>query len=473
MVFNSIAFLIFFPLVYIIYWLFKNKNVVYQNSILLIASYIFYGWWDWRFLSLIGISTIIDYLVGIKISEARTKKLKKYYLLISIFVNLGLLGFFKYYNFFISSFRESLQSLGFEFDTWTLNIILPIGISFYTFQTLSYSIDIYKGKIKPTKDFISFSVFVSFFPQLVAGPIERAKHLLPQFINRRKFIYEDAIFGITLISYGLFKKIVIADRLAIYVNSVFNDIDNANTISLTIAIIFFSFQIYADFSGYSLIARGIAKLLGFDLMINFNKPYLASSISEFWKKWHISLSTWFKDYVYIPLGGNRVTVIRNYYNIMIVFLISGLWHGANWTFIIWGGIHGVYQIFYLIYKKYFNTKEKVSQLHKLFNILFVYLLVSFAWIFFRAKNLEVATLYISKISCLDFSLNLVQISANEGPLNLFLSFSVIALLFLSYLLPENLKFKKTSYFIIFNIITVLLIIIIGINGEEEFIYFQF
>jgi len=268
--------------------------------VLLIASYVFYGWWDWRFLSLIAFSTIADFIVGIKINSAKTKNARKCFLLISLIVNLGLLGFFKYFNFFIDSFKESINLLGITLDTWTLNIILPVGISFYTFQTLSYSIDIYKGKIKPTNDFISFAVFVSFFPQLVAGPIERAGHLLPQFLKKRQFDYKSAITGISLISYGFFKKLVIADRLAIYVNSVFHDIENANTISLIFGIIFFSFQIYADFSGYSLIARGISKLFGFDLMINFNRPYLARNIPEFWRRWHISLSTWFRDYLYIP-----------------------------------------------------------------------------------------------------------------------------------------------------------------------------
>ncbi len=300
MIFNSIAFITFLPIVFIIYWSLKNKSLVYQNLVLLIASYVFYGWWDWRFLSLIAFSTIADFIVGIKINSAKTKNARKCFLLISLIVNLGLLGFFKYFNFFIDSFKESINLLGITLDTWTLNIILPVGISFYTFQTLSYSIDIYKGKIKPTNDFISFAVFVSFFPQLVAGPIERAGHLLPQFLKKRQFDYKSAITGISLISYGFFKKLVIADRLAIYVNSVFHDIENANTISLIFGIIFFSFQIYADFSGYSLIARGISKLFGFDLMINFNRPYLARNIPEFWRRWHISLSTWFRDYLYIP-----------------------------------------------------------------------------------------------------------------------------------------------------------------------------
>jgi len=366
-----------------------------------------------------------------------------------------------------------LNSLGLPFDTWTLNIILPVGISFYTFQTLSYSIDLYKGKIKHTNDFISFAAFVAFFPQLVAGPIERASHLLPQFIKKRKFNYQIAISGISLISYGFFKKLVIADRLAIYVNNIFSDIENANTLSLLLGIIFFSFQIYADFSGYSLIARGSAKLLGFDLILNFNKPYLASSITSFWKRWHISLSTWFRDYLYIPLGGNRVSQLRNYYNLIIVFLLSGLWHGANWTFVIWGALHAFYLIIYLQYKKTFNPKLTENLFRKFINILTVYSCVTFAWIFFRANDLNHAMIYINKIIEFDFSLNLVQISAEKGPLNLALSLCVIILLYVSYLLPKNLSFKKTSSYLLFNLIIILIITLIGVNGKTEFIYFQF
>ena len=473
MLFNSISFAIFLTIVFIIYWSLKNKHLIYQNLILLISSYIFYGWWDWRFLSLIALSTVVDYLVGIQIDKAKSKKTKRNFLLISLIVNLGLLAVFKYFNFFITSFEEMLNSFGLPFDTWTLNIILPVGISFYTFQTLSYSIDLYKGKIKHTDDFISFAAFVAFFPQLVAGPIERASHLLPQFIKKRKFNYQIAISGISLISYGFFKKLVIADRLAIYVNNIFSDIENANTISLLLGIIFFSFQIYADFSGYSLIARGSAKLLGFDLILNFNKPYLASSITSFWKRWHISLSTWFRDYLYIPLGGNRVSQLRNYYNLIIVFLLSGLWHGANWTFVIWGALHAFYLIIYLQYKKTFNPKLTENLFRKFINILTVYSCVTFAWIFFRANDLNHAMKYINKIIEFDFSLNLVQISAQKGLLNLVISLFVIVLLYLSYLLPKNLSFKKTSSYLLFNLIIILIITLIGVNGKTEFIYFQF
>lgn len=473
MIFNSISFLAFLPIVLVVYWSLRKKPLIYQNLVLLISSYIFYGWWDYRFLSLIALSTIVDFVVGIKLHNSSKKKAKKFYLYLSLILNLSLLGFFKYFNFFIESLRESINLLGFTFDTWTLNIILPVGISFYTFQTLSYTIDIYRGKIKPSNDLVSFAVFVSFFPQLVAGPIERASRLLPQFTKQREFDYKIAITGFSLITYGFFKKLVIADRLAIYVKSVFNDVEFQNTISLLLGIVFFSFQIYADFSGYSLIARGTAKLFGFDLMINFNKPYLARNISDFWRRWHISLSTWFRDYLYIPLGGNRVSAFRKNCNIFLVFLISGLWHGANWTFVIWGALHGFYLIIYLQYKKLIKPKNKTNRFVQLSNIFTVYVFVTFAWIFFRANNLNHAIYYIKEILLFDFTLNTTLISAGNGPLNLLISLSVIFLLYLSYLLPKDLTFKRNSSYLTFNVITILLIFIIGINGKAEFIYFQF
>ena len=473
MFFNSINFAIFFPIVFIIYWSLKNKPLIYQNIFILISSYIFYAWWDWRFLSLIALSTIVDYFVGIKMSNSNSNHKKKNYLLLSIFINIGLLFVFKYFNFFISSFEQVIHSVGLPFNTKTLNIILPVGISFYTFQTLSYSIDIYKGKIKHTNDFISFAGFVSFFPQLVAGPIERASRLLPQFLHKRTFNYEVAITGLSLICYGFFKKIVIADRLAIYVNNVFGNIDNANTISLLLAIIFFSFQIYADFSGYSLIARGTAKLLGFNLIINFNKPYIADNIQDFWKRWHISLSTWFRDYVYIPLGGNKVLKWRWYYNILITFLISGIWHGANWTFLIWGLIHGLYLIFYMEIKQRNILQDNMIASIKTLNIFLVYTCVTFAWIFFRANNIDHAIEYIVKIFAFDFSSNLVQLCADKGPTNLIISLFSIFLLYITYMLPSDLSFKKISSHLIFNIILIIIITLIGVNGKTEFIYFQF
>jgi len=475
MIFNSIEFLIFLPTVFVLYWLLRSFKVEFQNSLVLVASYVFYGWWDWRFLALIAFSTLVDYFLGFKIHEAQSPQKKKAFLIASLLINLGILGFFKYYNFFVSSFTDGLQNLGIHIDTWTLSIILPVGISFYTFQTLSYSIDIYRGKIRPTKDFIAFAAFVSFFPQLVAGPIERASHLLPQFLNSRRFNFKQARLGITLIAYGMFKKVVVADRLAVYVNSVFDDPDSASSISLCIAIVFFAFQIYCDFSGYSLIARGAAKLFGFELMVNFQRPYLAANIADFWRRWHISLSTWFRDYVYIPLGGNKVKTERYLFNLFVVFLVSGLWHGANWTFVLWGALHGVFQIVYSLYsmRNKSLTIESLARPIKVFNIILVFALVCFSWIFFRAENVQQAFYTIHKILEFDLSLNLVQITAGLGPLNLVLSVFAVLLLFASYLLPEQLNFRKSYQHIIFSSAAILLIISMGVNEKTDFIYFQF
>tara|TARA_B110001450_G_scaffold252355_1_gene274003 strand:+ start:179 stop:1594 length:1416 start_codon:yes stop_codon:yes gene_type:complete len=471
MFFNSVEFLLFLPIVFVTYWFFFPKNVSGQNIIILFASYVFYGWWDWRFLSLIMFSTCLDFFLGIKIHSSKFSS-KKFYLIISIVCNIGILSFFKYFNFFISSLQESFSSIGYTFDTWSLSIILPVGISFYTFQTLSYSFDIFNNNLKPTKDFISYSAFVSFFPQLVAGPIERAKNLLPQFINKRYFNSTNAINGCSLIVYGLFKKVVIADRLAIYVNSVFNDYYSYNSISLTLAVVFFAIQIYCDFSGYSLIARGTAKLFGFELMVNFNRPYFSQSITEFWRRWHISLSTWFRDYLYIPIGGNRISKKRTYINIMLVFVVSGLWHGANWTFVFWGFIHGFFAIVFLMFSNNSKMKNK-NRFRKYLNILIVFIIVNFAWIFFRSENITHAFKYVYHILQFDFSYNLVEICAEKGPLNLFISLLSIFLLYLSYLLPKSLIFDKPLKTVIFNVVVLLLILVLGVNGEPEFIYFQF
>ncbi|MEM7510447.1 MAG: MBOAT family O-acyltransferase [Bacteroidota bacterium] len=440
---------------------------------ILLASYVFYGWWDWRFLSLIAFSTVVDYFLGWRIHESQNPKQRKWFLSLSLIANLSLLGFFKYYNFFIDSLQLGIQALGVEMNIWTLNIILPVGISFYTFQTLSYSIDIYYKKFSPTQDFIAYSAFVSFFPQLVAGPIERASHLIPQFISRRTFDLNEAIRGISLITYGFFRKVVIADRLAIYVDAVFNQVDAQNSVSLFLGLVFFSLQIYCDFSGYSLIARGVAKLFGFDIMINFNKPYIANSITDFWRRWHISLSTWFRDYVYIPLGGNRVSLGKHYQNIMIVFLVSGLWHGANWTFIVWGALHGLYQLIYLLYVKFKPFSLPQNRFRNIANILIVYFFVCIAWVFFRAESVEVAIHYLQKLSELSLPQNLMQLTAEKGPFNLLLSFFGIGLLAGSYLFPDQLQFKKRSYHLAFTSFTICLIILLGINGKPSFIYFQF
>jgi len=402
MLFNSLEFVIFFPIVFLLYWTLVNKLKL-QNVFLLIVSYIFYGWWDWRFLSLIIISSFVDFFVGQRIQNATNDKSRKFFLMISIFVNLGILGFFKYFNFFIESFCNAFTLLGHPIEPYSLNLILPVGISFYTFQTLSYSIDIYRKNLKASEDIVSFFSYVSFFPQLVAGPIERATQLLPQFYTKRKFEKSLAIDGLRQILWGLFKKVVIADNCAEYANMIFNNSADYSGSTLLLGALFFTFQIYGDFSGYSDIAIGVAKLLGFNLMKNFAFPYFSRDIAEFWRRWHISLSTWFRDYLYIPLGGSRVSKNKQIRNTFIIFIVSGFWHGANWTFIFWGFLNALYFLPLLLTKKNRKNLNNIAD-NSLFpsfsefrGILFTFLLTVLAWIFFRAENLSHAFSFIGGI----------------------------------------------------------------------------
>lgn len=351
MLFNSLDFAIFLPIVFILYWFVFQKDLKRQNLLIAITSYVFYGWWDWRFLGLIFFSTIVDYLVGNMLGKTTSPDRRKVLLWISILVNLGFLGFFKYYNFFLDNFKSAFSIAGYELNANSLNIILPVGISFYTFQTLSYTIDIYKKRLEPAKDFISFTAFVSFFPQLVAGPIERATNLLPQFYQKRKFEYVQAVMGMRQILWGLFKKMVIADNCSIYANHIFENSADLSGSTLLLGAVFFTFQIYGDFSGYSDIAIGTAKLFGFNLMQNFAFPYFSRDIAEFWRRWHISLSTWFRDYLYIPLGGSQGSIWMKVRNTFVIFIVSGFWHGANWTFIVWGALNAIYFLPLLLAKK--------------------------------------------------------------------------------------------------------------------------
>ena len=332
MLFNSIDFAVFLPIVFIFYWWVTAKNLKLQNGLIVVSSLIFYGWWDWRFLSLLLFSSFVDYGIGLALKNENRAQKRKFLLCVSLFLNLGLLSFFKYFNFFIANFKSAFTFFGHSLDVPSLNIILPVGISFYTFQTLSYGIDVYRRKLEPTRDIVAFLAFVSFFPQLVAGPIERATHLLPQFYSKRVFNYDKAVDGLRLILWGFFKKIVIADNAALYVNDIFTNYTQYSGGTLILGAVLFAFQIYGDFSGYSDIAIGLARLFGFDLMRNFKYPYFSKNIAEFWKKWHISLTTWFRDYLYLPLGGNRGSLFFKIRNVFIVFLVSGFWHGAKWTF---------------------------------------------------------------------------------------------------------------------------------------------
>lgn len=403
MLFNSLDFAVFLPIVFLLYWFVTNHNLKLQNALIVAASYVFYGWWDWRFLSLIIFSTLVDYSIGRRLKNEEKQSTRKILLWTSIIVNLGFLGFFKYYNFFLDNFVAAFSFFDQEIQPNTLNIILPVGISFYTFQTLSYTIDVYKKNLEPTEDFITFSAFVCFFPQLVAGPIERATNLLPQFYKKRTFEYDKAVDGMRQILWGLFKKVVIADNCAEYANLIFNNYQDYNGSTLLLGAIFFTFQIYGDFSGYSDIAIGTSRLFGFNLMQNFATPYFSRDIAEFWRRWHISLSTWFRDYLYIPLGGSRGGTWMKVRNTFIIFLVSGFWHGANWTFIAWGGLNAMYFLPLLLLKRNRTNLGVVAEgrmlpnIRELWQIGTTFSLTVFAWIFFRAENLVMALDYITLV----------------------------------------------------------------------------
>ncbi len=396
MFFNSLHFLIFLPIVFILYWFAVKNKLTPQNILLLLASYFFYACWDWRFLFLLIFSTVLDYFTGIRIESATKSGTKKFWFWTSIIVNLGFLGVFKYYNFFATSLDDALSSIGIHIDVWLLNVILPVGISFYTFHGVSYVIDIYKERIKPERNFIDYSVFVSFFPLLVAGPIERATHLLPQIKKPRIFDSAKAIDGLRQILWGLVKKVVIADQCAEVVNLVYGTPGDFNGITHLLAAIFFSFQIYCDFSGYSDIALGVARLFGIELLKNFSYPYFSRDIAEFWRRWHISLSSWFRDYLYFPLGGSKGGMWMKIRNTLVIFLVSGFWHGANWTFIVWGLLNAIFILPSIIFKSNRKNLDVVANgktlpsLHEFFAMLLTFMLSTMAWIFFRAKTLEEA-----------------------------------------------------------------------------------
>ncbi len=407
MLFNSIEFAIFLPLVFSIYWAIGGRFPRRQNLFLLMASYFFYGWWDWRFLGLIIFSTAVDYFIGLKLGKINLTNKRKRLVFISLLTNLGLLGFFKYYNFFVDSFAEAFSFLGYTFKVSHLQVVLPVGISFYTFQTLSYTIDVYRKKVTPTRDLINFAAFVSFFPQLVAGPIERASNLLPQFEKGRMFNVVEAKDGLRQILWGLFKKIVIADTCSVYVDEIFNNPLEYSSPMLWLGAFYFAFQIYGDFSGYSDVAIGTAKLFNFKLMTNFKLPYFSRDVAEFWRRWHISLSSWFKDYLYIPMGGSRVSKGKVIRNVFVVFLVSGFWHGANWTFIAWGVLHALFFIPLMllqINRKHIDTlagNSYLPGLKDLFLMIMTFIQVLIAWVFFRARTVSEGWLYIKGMFAFD------------------------------------------------------------------------
>ena len=482
MLFNSFDFAVFLPIVFFCYWFVFNKTIKSQNLFVLFASYVFYGCWDWRFLILIAISTAVDYIVGRQLSSTKSNQKRKAWLWLSILVNLGFLGFFKYYNFFLEEFINVFSFFSYEISASSINIILPVGISFYTFQTLSYTIDVYKRRIEPTKDWIAFAAFVSFFPQLVAGPIERARDLLPQFFKKRAFDYHKGVDGLQQILWGFFKKIVIADNCAQFADLIFAESAELNGSTLLLGSFFFAFQIYGDFSGYSDIAIGTARLFGFNLSRNFAFPYFSRDIAEFWRRWHISLTSWFKDYVYIPLGGSRGSRFKQLRNVFIVFIISGFWHGANWTFIFWGGFHALLflpllwlgrnrvNIDVVASGRFLPTFKEVLQMGLTFS------LVLLGWIFFRAENLNHALSYIGGI----FSSSFFEIpffyGRNDALVCLCLIFVFVIIEWKgkdgAYAIDHIVKNWTRTWKLVFYYL--ILICIFLFDGQEhDFIYFQF
>lgn len=475
MLFNSLDFALFLPIVFILYWFVTKRCLNIQNLLIVVASYFFYACWDYRFLGLIILSTVIDFVVANQLKKQEKVKQRKLLLAISLVFNLGMLAVFKYYNFFIESWIDTWKALGITMEFSTIKIILPVGISFYTFQTLSYTIDVYRKKLEPTSNFIQFAAFVSFFPQLVAGPIERAKNLLPQFARRRVFNSQFAISGFYLIIWGLFKKVVVADNCAFFVNQIFDGSLEHSSIELFIGALLFGLQIYGDFSGYSDIAIGVARLFGFSLMVNFSFPYFSRDIAEFWRRWHISLSTWFRDYLYIPLGGSRGSLFKQIRNVLIVFLVSGFWHGANWTFIVWGAFHALLFLPLLLAK---TNRKHVDDTRVLFKevpkIIITFLLVTIAWIFFRADSVSLASEYIVSMFSFDgMSLSLFTKTSKALLFSVIIIFSVIVLFMMEFLAVQNNK-KEVELSTFKAIFVIVIIVFMGVfKNPSDFIYFQF
>ena len=494
MLFNSFEFLIFLPIVFILYWwlfgyVMKNskKQLLFQNILVVVASYVFYGWWDWRFLVLIAFTSLCSFFSGIAIDKSATTTGKKMWMILNVVINLLILGVYKYYDFFVSSLASAFNI---NAETHLLHLVLPVGISFYTFQALSYSIDVYRKKLDATSDIVSFFAFLSFFPQLVAGPIERATNLLPQFLRKRNFDYVKAVDGLRQMLWGMFKKVVVADNCAVFVDAIYGNVDGHNASTLAVAAVLFSFQIYCDFSGYSDIAIGLGKLFGIELMRNFNVPYFSRDIAEFWRRWHISLTTWFRDYVYIPLGGSRPTnahgvalvglnkkavVIRNTF---VIFLLSGFWHGANWTFLLWGFFHAVLFMPLILLEKNRKYTDVVSLGRKLpsvkefSQIIFTFILATLGWIIFRADNIEMVMSYFSRL----FDPALWGIPFLTNKVFIFLPLSIMILMEWIHrgsshgLSLEMVKNRFVRYVIYFALA---FLILINMGPEQNFIYFQF
>jgi alginate O-acetyltransferase complex protein AlgI len=477
MTFNSLAFLCFLPIVFMLYWLLQSNGTRWQNCFILFASYVFYGWWDWRYLGLVALSTVVDFSIGLWLQKEENPQKRHNILLISLFLNLGLLFFFKYFNFFADSFADFMLGFGWEVNDVTLKIILPVGISFYTFQNLSYTVDVYRKKLTATHDFWAFAAFVTFFPQLVAGPIERAANLLPQFLQKRIFDSNAASIGCRLILWGLLKKIVLADNLDTIVRQVFGVPNTQNAWTVMLGATCFAVQIYGDFSGYSDIARGCARLFGFDLMQNFRIPYHSTSLKTFWQRWHISLSGWFRDYVYVPLGGNRGNRWLLIRNLIFTFALSGLWHGANWTYLIWGLWHGVLLAIETLWIKNKITPKSTNYFLKTCQHLWVLTVVCIGWVFFRANNMGDAW---ALLSCLGrFSGGFKTLAEVFSPEKYAALLLITAFVFsiekhsngspeiLPSFLPTSLRWG------IYFFLTGLILLLGAFNTAPVFIYFQF
>ncbi len=485
MLFNSLEFAFFLPIVFSLFWFLPKNRVTARNCLLLIASYFFYAWWDWRFLTLIFLSSLVDFIVGRRLVATTKNSVRKWWLFLSLFVNLGFLMAFKYYGFFVQSFVDAFSFFGYNFAPERLNIVLPVGISFYTFQTLSYTLDIYRGRIGPTKKVIDFFAYVSFFPQLVAGPIERASHLLPQFRKIKSFNFSWAMSGFRLILWGLFKKVVVADNCAMVVNQIFSQYQEYSGSTLLLGCVLFGFQIYGDFSGYSDIAVGTGRLFGFDLMQNFRIPYFSRNIAEFWRRWHISLTTWFRDYLYIPLGGSRGNRFRTLANVFIVFVVSGLWHGANWTFIAWGFVNAMMFVPLLLLNRnrvYVDTPlsgKYFPSFQNLFKISVTFFLVNLSWIFFRSETITDAINYLGAI--FDPSIFTIPYVFGIGLTHIGLICVVIMLLVYAEWLGkeeqqpiDSLVTRKDGLIYNIGFCTILITSVFFFGGQQqEFIYFQF
>ena len=477
MFFNSLHFALFLPIVFLLFWLGFSKTKTVQNAFLLLVSYVFYSFWDWHFLFLLLFSTFLVYYTGIKIQDSSTTKSKSFWFWASIIINVGFLGIFKYYDFFAVSFSNVLLNFGFKVSPLTLKWILPVGISFYTFHGLSYSIDVYKSRIKAENNFIDYALFVSYFPLLVAGPIERATHLLPQVKTKRIFNFQQAKEGIFMIVWGLVKKVVIADTCATYANAIFDHYESMNSLSLALGAVFFAFQIYGDFSGYSDMAIGISKLFGIELLRNFNYPYFSRDIAEFWRRWHISLSSWFRDYVYIPLGGSKGSKLKQVRNVFVIFLLSGFWHGANWTYIAWGFLNALYFLPLLLQNKNRSNIETITlklnfdSFKTVFQILFTFILTCFAWIFFRANSITAAFDYI-KLLFTNGAFEW-QYLANRR-----YNYEIIMLIILFIVVEWNTRTKQEpisgKQSMLKLIICIASLLALGTYSDyKEFIYFQF